>query len=419
MTHNNLFTIYCLVLWLTHHFYKNPTYGRALGIGLLVGLAALTRPTEIIVALIPLLWGLPSISLSAIKERLSFFQQHGSKLVLAIIATALVGSIQLIYWKYASGDWIVYSYQDQGFSWLKPHFYMGIFSAQSGWLVYSPIMGFGLLGFGLLYRNYRDLFWGSLIFSLLFIYITFAWDIWWYGGSLGIRAMVQAYPVLAFPLAAFVGWVWEKGWMRYAFLGIGLLFMYYNIWLTHQAHKGGLLRPGAMTQAYFWRILGRYDVPIEAQKLLDNKDHFEGDPENPVVVYENDFETDTLRCEIEPVAGSGALCLTHERQYSPEYAFPLAPSDARWLRAAATFRCKYKEWDIWRSTVFYLRLYQDEQLVKERQLRVYRLLYDGETRRISLDFKLPDADYNRAVVQFWNSNGFKPIVVDELEVVRW
>ena len=43
------------------------------------------------------------------------------------MVTALVGFIQLAYWKYASGEWLVYSYEDQGFSWLKPHLYEGIF----------------------------------------------------------------------------------------------------------------------------------------------------------------------------------------------------------------------------------------------------------------------------------------------------
>ena len=32
--------------------------------------------------------------------------------------------------------------------------------------------------------------------------MTAAWDIWWYGGSFGQRALIQAYPVLLFPIAA-------------------------------------------------------------------------------------------------------------------------------------------------------------------------------------------------------------------------
>ncbi|MCO6493745.1 MAG: glycosyltransferase family 39 protein, partial [Phaeodactylibacter sp.] len=142
MTHNYLFTLYALLIWLTIKFYERPAYSNALGIGLVLGLAALTRPTEIIAALIPILWGVGSRAQA--RERLAFFGTHWPKLALAA-ATVAVGSIQLIYWKYVSGDWIVYSYQDQGFSWLSPHIRNGLFSYRAGWLMYTPAMGFALL----------------------------------------------------------------------------------------------------------------------------------------------------------------------------------------------------------------------------------------------------------------------------------
>ncbi|MEN0004265.1 MAG: hypothetical protein AAF798_08985 [Bacteroidota bacterium] len=419
MTHNNLFTIYSLLLWLSHRFYQSPTYGKAFAIGCLIGLAALTRPTEIISALIPLFWGLSSLRLNALGERLAFYRKHFPKLLLAILATAAIGSLQLIYWKYVSGDWFVYSYEDQGFSWLKPHFYHGILSARSGWLVYSPIMVFSLLGFIFLYRKAPTTFWASLFFSSLFIYITFAWDIWWYGGSLGIRAMVQSYPILAFPMAAFVGWVFtQKRALRLGFGAICVLFVYYNLWLTHQAHRGGLLRPGEMTKAYFWGILGRYDVPLETQKLLDNRYDFIGYPQNAQVVYQNNFEADTTtaQCELPPITGQGSLCLNKTTQNSPWYSFELNPGNAEWFRATATFRCKTKEWNIWRSTVFQVRLFDGEEEISSNYLRVYRLLYDGDTRRISLDVKLRQRTPTRGVVEFWNGDSDKPILIDDFVV---
>lgn len=419
MTHNNLFTIYCLLLWTTHLFYKNPSSGRAISIGILVGLAALTRPTEIISCLIPLLWGLSGFRWSAIQERIGFFKKHLPKLALAILVTALIGSLQPIYWKYATGEWIVYSYQDQGFSWLRPHFYMGILSAQSGWLVYSPMLIFALLGFIFLYRKASSVFWMSLIFSLLFIYITFAWDIWTYGGGLGIRAMVQCYAVLALPMAAFVSWVLEKGVWKWVFGAICVVFIYYNLWLTHQAHLGGLLKPGAMTNAYFWRILGRYEVPKDVVKLLDNKDRYEGQPLSPTTVYTNDFEMNSLylECPIPAISGNISLCLNKEQQFGPQMSFPLAPSKANWLRATATFQCDQREWNIWRSTIFYIKLFKGDQMIRQRYLRVYRLLQCGQPMPISSDMKLPDQEFDRVAIEFWNSDGEKPIAIDNLEVV--
>jgi len=55
MTHNYLFTLYGALVALTVAYYQKPGLWKALGIGFLVGLAALTRPTEILTAIVPLL----------------------------------------------------------------------------------------------------------------------------------------------------------------------------------------------------------------------------------------------------------------------------------------------------------------------------------------------------------------------------
>ncbi|MEO0734342.1 MAG: hypothetical protein AAFZ52_16010, partial [Bacteroidota bacterium] len=111
MTHNNVFTLAALLLLTTHRFYARATWPRALLIGACLGLMALTRPTEIIAALIPLLWGLEIWRKGGVARRLAFFGEHWPKLLGAAAMTLAVGSLQLIYWKYVSGDWLVYSYQ--------------------------------------------------------------------------------------------------------------------------------------------------------------------------------------------------------------------------------------------------------------------------------------------------------------------
>jgi Dolichyl-phosphate-mannose-protein mannosyltransferase len=49
MTHNWLFTLYCLLIYSSIRFYQKPSYSWAIFTGILIGWAALTRPTEIIV----------------------------------------------------------------------------------------------------------------------------------------------------------------------------------------------------------------------------------------------------------------------------------------------------------------------------------------------------------------------------------
>jgi hypothetical protein len=240
MTHNSLFTLYALLLYLSDNFYRNtPSPGKALGIGAVIGVMALIRPTEIISALIPLLWSPGKGSLGHILlERWTFIKRYFRYYLIAAIATALVGSLQLAYWKYATGSWLVYSYQEQGFDWLSPHIFEGLFSYKAGWLVYTPILLFSLLGGIPLYRQHRQLFWPVWIHFLLFVYIAFAWSIWWYGGSLGQRSMIQAYAVLALPFTAFLQWLLEKGRWKFMVFGLMGLMTWYSLWWTHQAHQG-------------------------------------------------------------------------------------------------------------------------------------------------------------------------------------
>ena len=57
MTHNFLFTLYAVLLYVSNSFYKNPTTLKAALIGIICGWATLTRPTEFIAVLIPIFWG--------------------------------------------------------------------------------------------------------------------------------------------------------------------------------------------------------------------------------------------------------------------------------------------------------------------------------------------------------------------------
>jgi len=419
MSHNWLFTLYTLLIWQSIRFHERSNTRRALIIGGLVGLMALTRPTEIIACLIPLLWGINDIGKA--KERFKFFSSGRGLLLLllAVAAMGAVGSIQLIYWKYVTGEWVVYSYQDQGFSWLRPHVWNGLFSFKAGWLVYSPAMFLALLGFVPLFRRQR-LFWTSLLFVLLFMYITFAWDIWWYGGGLGQRAMVQAYPMLALPLAAFYTLIKHRAWLKCVLLPLLLLLAYFNFWITHQAHHGGLFKSEQMTAAYFKAIFLRYEVPESTKKLFDTDELFNGSLRDERILLAENFESDSLQldCSLPAIEGQRSFCLNQEQQFTPTYRVPYQRvGDENWIRAAVTVHCPQKEWNFWQMTQLVVRLTFQGEKVKERQIRLHRLLNDGQTRRLHLDVSLPDEEVVDGVEVFlWNAEGTKTLLVDELTV---
>lgn len=420
MTHNWLFTLYAFLIYITISFYRSPSFVKALLIGVTVGWAALTRPTEIISSLIPLAWGV--YNKKTLEERIYFIQKHFSKYLSAIIITLLLGSIQFLYWKYVTGHYFFYSYQGQTFSWLKPHIKNGLISFRAGWLVYSPMMFFAVFGLYSLWRNKRNLFSTIFIFSLLFMYICFAWDIWWYGGSLGQRAMIQSYPIWAFPLAAFIDAILAKK-VKYLIFPLAIFFIYFNFWLMYQAHGGGLIDAGNMTRAYFWKVFlkTRDQVPTDAIRLLDTDEEFLGERKNIVTIYQNNFDKDSLNCASCPAA-KGKICLNKDCQFTPQFEVPFQKekdNDFKWIRASATFEAGQKEWNVWAMPQFMVHFKLGDKLVKDRAIRIYRLLNDNEIKTLYIDVKIPKKQFDKIVIVCWAAGCEKVVIMDNLVVEKY
>jgi Dolichyl-phosphate-mannose-protein mannosyltransferase len=428
MTHNWLFTAYSLLIFGTIRFYKEPSWKWAAFIGLFAGWAVLTRPTEIIAVLIPLFWGFagtgaaqakPAGFQAAVRERILFFKKHLPQLALAILVGAAVVSLQAFYWKYVSGRWIVYSYEEQGFSWLKPHISDLLFSYRAGWLVWSPVLLFAVIGFVPLYRRHRPLFWPLLLFCTVFTYVAAAWDIWWYGGSLGSRAMVQSYAAWIFPFAAAMEWMFSKKWARYGFPPLAGLLIWFNLWWTHQAHRrDGLFASEQMTKAFFWKVLGRSELDRNWLKLLDTKEEFKGgEPKNMREIFAQNFERDSTGTTTEmPIEGVRSWLLSAQNPYSPAYDLPLRPGQAHWLRAEVTFKSDPKEWDFWRMAQFLVRFYDGDKKIKERMIRLQRHAEHNEVKTVFFDTRLPEKHFTRATVSFWNAESDKQVRLDRLRV---
>ncbi len=419
MTHNFVFTYYALLLLATHHLYAGKAKHRAWlfpGIGILIGWMALTRPTEIIAAILPLTWGL-ELSVDNLSKRWSFFRHHLPGLVIAVVCCGLVGSLQLLYWHYVSGEWIVYSYQEQGFDWFEPHVMEGLFSYKAGWLIYTPVMALALLGFVFLYFRRQGLFVAAILHTLLFLYLAFAWSIWWYGGSLGQRTMVQAYAVLALPLAAFLSWVGDRSAWWKGLCACFLLFCTaHNLWFTHQAHRGGLFVTEWMNEAYYWRTLFTFEVNPEDQLLLDNPEHFRGLPERIDTLYTNNFDTAaSASCGLEPITGPGSLCLLDEVQGTEEYRVAGPFAAERWIRASFTARIQEPRWYIHHSAQLILRFYRNGELLKERIVRMHRVLNGEPTHEISIEARTPPEGADEVAVAVWNGGNDKPaLLLDDL-----
>ncbi|MCH2044542.1 MAG: glycosyltransferase family 39 protein [Saprospiraceae bacterium] len=417
MTHNYLFTLYALLILQTIRFYKDQTYRKATSIGLIIGVMMLTRPTEIVAVFIPLLWGIGTWS--GVKERISFIFRNKRYLSIAVICTALVGSLQLLYWKWVGEEWIIYSYQDQGFSWLSPYILEASLSYKSGWLTYTPAMILSIIGIPFLWSMYPQLRFAVLSVFASAIYITFAWDIWWYGESLGQRAMIQYYVVIAFVIASFIAKLKFGGRLILSLFVI--ICTYYNFWLTIQAHTGRLFVSEHMNKAFFWRVVGRWEVPEEVFKLLDTDYIWEGERKNVKLVFEDDFEntedSSSLTRDTEVViAGDYSVVVPTQGGFSPEWVVPYAQlqTGQQHVRVGATFLAPTVEGVVWAQAQLVVQFRKGKEVVKHNAIRVHRILSKGIDKKIHIDVPLPKQPYDRLVAYVCNYSSNKKIYMDDI-----
>lgn len=409
MTHSTLFTIYTLLLWHSIRFHQKLQWKNAVFIGMLTGLATLIRPTEMISILLPLFWGVASWA--TLKERLAIVLNHYHMFLVAAFLFCSLLFIQPLYWKYATGDWLVYSYGDQGFNWLRPHVYNYILSYCCGWLRYTPMMLIPLIGLWVFYKNKINTV-PVIGFILISFYIVTAWEIWDYGRTSG-RAMIQYYPILAFPFAALIEAADQKKWYQYILYPVLVFFVYLNIWWVYHAHAGQVQSVG-LSKEYYWAKIGRWTAVEEDKKLLDNKYVFRNIPPNPNVIYKNDFENDTSTQIVER-DGNKQIRLNLENQFSPIFTIDQQKQFKKWIRVKATFSFANKEWDLWRQTQFIVKFYNGEQEVQANMIRIYRFIEDGESKEIYLDAKTPKS-FSKISVFFWHAGSDKELWIDDLKV---
>lgn len=240
MSHVFIFPLYALMLWLTIRWHEAPSAKRALAIGLVAGLAVISRPTELIIIFIPILWSLDASG--KLKSKWQLVHNNKTHVIWAIAGGILGVLPQLLYWKHATGSWIY----DVGSKWffLNPWFRV-LFGWEKGWLIYTPIALFMVIGLFLLRgKPFRR---AVLTFCLLNIWIIIAWSDWKYGASYSTRALTQSYPVFALALAAllervFIGWrQWIVVISGVYLIGVNLFQIWqYNATILHYDHMNRL-----------------------------------------------------------------------------------------------------------------------------------------------------------------------------------
>ncbi len=421
MPHNYLFTLYALIILFTIRWHENPNIRDVGLLGATIGLATIIRPIELMAILIPLLWNIRDKQSLIDKWKLVLSQR--SHLGVLIISMGLVGSIQMIYWKIFSGTFLYYSYGEYGFDWLSPHIFDGLFSARKGWLAYTPVMIFALIGFVPLFKKYRYMFWAVCIYTVINIYVVYSWEVWWYGGSFGSRAMIQAYAVLCIPLGILIHdflHMQSQVW-KFVVFGCMLLCIDLNLIQTWQAHSpNGGWRADGLTTKYYWKIFGTTRPKKSDKKFLDVKYELRNlDNKQIDTLFIKGFEQDTVENITNQHAyrGSQSMFMNADYQYSPTVAIPLKdlnPQKGSWIRAGIYAMYTNMEWVEWKQCQLIVEFVRQDKAYKSEQVRIQRLMDPWQWHHVYFDMPIPKKSQPEDIVRIlvWNSTSQQYIYLD-------
>ena len=347
--HTLEFSILATVLYYTLAWHEKASWKSAVGLGVALGLAVLVRPSDIVFGLVPLLWNVKDVaSLKDKLKTLAFRRQH---ILFIAVVFLLIIFPQLYYWKKVAGSWLLFTYSNnpgEGFDFSSPHLWSFLFSFRKGWLIYTPLMIFSLIGFVSLYRKNITIFWPLLVFFLANLYVISSWSCWWYAGSFSQRAMVDSYALMLIPMGYFLMdlFDWQKAIYTKSVIGILGVLIALNLFQSWQ-YSQQILDDSRMTASYYFRIFGKTSVTAADKKLLligrstgETEVFDETADYKKKILFENNFNVpppDQLSRYSDTLAKEGAWCfrldstLVYTRRMEKQYS-TITRKDHAWIR---------------------------------------------------------------------------------------
>ncbi|MBO6516714.1 MAG: hypothetical protein JJ975_09200 [Bacteroidia bacterium] len=122
-------------------------------------------------------------------------------LSVAIPIALILPLLQLVYYKYAYGDYFTYSYTDESFIYaIKPRFARVWFAPGNGLFLYSPVFALALFG---VVTAFKDKPLTSFLYLLVFFTVSYIYAAWWTPGlgcGYGHRGFIELLPIFCVPI---------------------------------------------------------------------------------------------------------------------------------------------------------------------------------------------------------------------------
>ena len=359
--HAMIFSGYAVLLYYTIRWHEEQKIKYVMIAGLVMGFMILSRPSEILCIIIPVLWNV--YNKESLVKKIALVRSNYPHIIFFLIAAFLPFIPQIIYWKYVTDAWIFFSYRNtEGFDFLSPHVFKVLFSFKKSWLVYTPMILFPIIGVFLMRKYNRTIYLPILIFFLANFYLLSSWAAWWNGGSFGMRYFVDSYPVMAIPFGYVLADIGKRKWFIKGMLAILItFFVVLNLFQTWQ-YMVSIIPESRMTWAYYKKIFFKINVPDEDRKLMEVERYFGYNEEfkNPEEYTSStiaNYNFDSVNSDVDQkIKQDGNYCLsepyscrmTGEDEWGPHFKIQydqLVPEnkDHAWLRVTVNY---FSEQDI-------------------------------------------------------------------------
>ena len=282
MAHVYNFALISAFIWYSMKWHTRLTPGaagvqrsawRAVRLGLLLGLITLIRPTNFIIVIFFLLYGV--LSPTGLKQRIRELGADYRYLMIIVFMAIVVWVPQMIYWKEMTGKFLWFSYgSDERFFFVDPAILKGLFSWRKGLLIYTPLMLFSFAGVIALWIRRSPHALAVTLFVPLNIYIIFSWWCWWYGGGFGQRAFIDSYALMAVAAAALLSQALAGRirWIKTMILSLFFLLVSLGIFNNFQYYYGAI-HWDSMTKEAWLDSFGRVRPSAGFYDLLEAPDY--------------------------------------------------------------------------------------------------------------------------------------------------
>jgi hypothetical protein len=264
-----LFMLSAFVIWQTIRWHFNYSFKNLMGITLGISLMAMVKPSEILFVFVPILWGIHNKESLLDKLRICYQKKYDFLKAFAICSVIFIP--QIAYWYIKTGHLIYDSYKNPGvgLDLFSPHILDALFSYRKGWLLYTPLMFFAIVGFYFLWKQNRKIFPAIFISIVICFYLVASWSEWWYGAGFSLRPMITYYPLLLIPLGYFISTIHNQNkiGLNSALLSTFAFCIFLNQFQWWQL-KNGILDPYRTTKEYYWATFLKTNVSESDKQLL-------------------------------------------------------------------------------------------------------------------------------------------------------